>query len=54
MRTYSPLVDPTDLRLKLREAHEQNYVIIPLVARSSCFHRFRRVWGAGDVSPDMA
>ena len=35
VRTYGVGVDPTDLCLELREAHEQNYVKVPLVAHFS-------------------
>ena len=54
MCTYSSLIDPTDLCLELCEAHEQNYIILPPVARFSCFRNFRRVRGGGDVGPDAA
>jgi len=54
MRTYSSLVDPTDLCLKLCQAHEQNYVIFPDVARSSRCRLLRHIRSAGDVGLDTA
>ena len=54
MPTYSSLVDPTDLCLKLCEAHEQNHFIISLVAHSSIFRVVRCIRNAGNVSCDMA
>ena len=54
MCTYSSLVDPTDLCLKLCEAHEQNHIIFPLVAY---FFRCRVVCcirSAGNVGLDTA
>ena len=54
MRTYSFLVDPTDLCLKLREAYEQDYFIVSPVAHPSTFRVVRCIRNTGDFGLDMA
>ena len=54
MHTYSFLVDPADLCLKLCKAHEQNYFIASPVAHSSPFRVVRCIRNTGNVALDMA
>ena len=53
MRTYGGGIDPTDLRLELREAHEQNYVIFQPVAHVSR-REARCTRSGGNIGLDVA
>ena len=53
MHTYSSGVGPADLCLELCEAHEQNYVVLPLVAHVSR-REVRCIRCGGDVGLDVA
>ena len=53
MRTHGFGVDPTNLRLELRETHEQNYIIFPPVAYLSCCRECRGIRSGGEVGLDV-